>query len=193
MAGRYAYQIVVAVLVLGLMALSAPTYAQKDFWKQIPIGDLNTLQRALEAGVDLDVRSPEGTTPLILAAMYGQTDLVRFLIENEATLNIQNNDGSTALHVAPLFGHPEAVTLLLAGGAASDIWNNDGLTPLDIVSGPWSKELEGLYEFFDTIFQMGLDIDRIKEIPPGSKRYPSNRKLTPRTRVRRASGFRGVG
>ena len=61
---------------------------------------------------------------------------------------------------------PEIVTLLLEAGAATDLRNNDGVTPLEAVSGPWSEELRGLYEFFDGIFQMQLDIDRIREVRP---------------------------
>ena len=161
-------RLVVVVMVLGLVALGAPIYAQHeaDVWEAVARGDLDTLQRALEAGVDPDVLEPNGATPLIVAAMFGQTDLVRFLIEKEATLDVQNNDGATALHVASLFGHPQAVTLLLAGGAVSDLRNNDGLTPLDLVSGPWSDELDGLYEFLGAVFQMDLDIERIREIRP---------------------------
>lgn len=87
------------------------------------------------------------------APVYGQTDLVRFLIEKEAALDVQNNDGATALHVAALFGHPEAVTALLGAGAAADLRNNDGLTPLDLVADPWSTELGGLYQFLGAPFR----------------------------------------
>ena len=81
-------------------------------------GDLYTLRRALDAGVDPDAREPNGVTPLFVAAMFGQTDLVRVLMEQEAALGLQDNDGAAALHVASLFGHPWAVTALLAAGAA---------------------------------------------------------------------------
>ena len=148
--------------------LSAPIYAknQVDLWEGVVIGDLKPLERALEAGLDPNVREPNGSTPLIIAAMWGQTSVVSFLVENKAKLNIQNNQGTTALHVAAFFGYPEAVELLLAAGAASDIRNDDGQTPLDSVSGPWSPVLEGIYAFFDVTFQMGLDIDRIREVRP---------------------------
>ena len=51
-----------------------------------------------------------------------------------------------------------------ARGAARETRNDDGLTALDIVSGPWSEELRGLYEFLDAVFQMELDIERIRAI-----------------------------
>lgn len=168
MTGRHARQLVVAVIVFGFVAISVPIYAQNetDLWEAVALGDLATLQRALDVGVDPDVLEPNGATPLIVAAMFGQTDLVRFLIEKEATLDIQNNDGATALHVAALFGHPQAVSLLLAAGAARDLRNNEGLTPLDLVSGPWSEEWDGLYQYLGAVFQMDLDIQRIREVRP---------------------------
>ncbi len=162
-------QRVAASIVFALVTLSAPPiYAQNDagVWEAVVQGNLGTLEAALEAGVDPDVLESNGSTPLIVAAMFGQTDLVRFLIEREAALDIRNNDGTTALHVAALFGHPQAVRLLLDAGADREVQNNDGLTPLDIVSGPWSDELEGIYEFLGSIFQMELDIDRIRMVRP---------------------------
>ena len=168
MTSRNARQFVVAMIVLSLVALRAPIYAQSkaDLWEAVARGDLHTLQRALESGLDPDVREPNGATPLIVAAMFGHTDLVRLLIENDAALDVQNNDGATALYVASLFGHPDAVTLLLKEGAARDTRNNDGVTALETVSGPWSDELRGLYEFLGSIFQMELDIDRIRDVRP---------------------------
>ena len=161
-------QLVAGVIVLGLVALSAPSYAQTepDLWEAVARGDLDTLQRALAAGVDPDVREPNGATPLIVAAMLGHTDLVRLLIDEDAALDLYNNDGATALHVAALFAHPRAVKVLLASGAARDMRNNDGLTPLDLVSDPWNQELQGLYEYLGAVFQMELDVDRIREIRP---------------------------
>ncbi len=158
-----------AVIVFAVVTLRAPpTYAQNeaDLWGAVVQGDLGTLQAALEAGVDPDVLEPNGATPLIVAAMFGQTELVHFLIESEAALDIQNNDGATALHVAALFGHPRAVGLLLNAGADSELRNNDGLTPADLVASPWSDELEGLYEFLGSVFQMELDFDRIRVARP---------------------------
>lgn len=42
----------------------------------------------------------------------------------------------------------------------------DRQTPLDLVSGPWSAEWEGIYQFLGSLFQMDLDIDRIKTVHP---------------------------
>ena len=92
MTSRNARQLVAAMIVLGLVALRTPIYAQNEaeLWEAIARGDLNTLQRALESGLDPDVREPNGATPLIVAAMFGHLDLVRLLVENTAALDVQN-------------------------------------------------------------------------------------------------------
>ena len=168
MNGRHTHPLVVAVITLGFVAFSVPTAAQQagDLLEAVARGDLGKLQRALATGVEPDVRGPNRGTPLIAAAMFGQTDLVRFLLEHDASLDLQNADGATALHVAALFGHPRSVSLLLAAGAARDVRNNNGQMALDLVSGPWSAEWEGIYEFLGSVFQMDLDIDRIRTVRP---------------------------
>ena len=129
--------LVVAVFVLGVVALGTPSHAQdRDPWEAAARGDLATLQQALASGVDPDAREPNGASPLIVAAMFGHADLVRALIEHDADLDLRNNDGASALHVAALFGHPDSVALLLEAGAATDLPNNDDLTPLDMVLAP---------------------------------------------------------
>ena len=80
-----------AILLLAGCATSTeevqitPDYGQQnpDPWAAAITGDLDTLQRALEAGLSPDAREPNGSTPLILAAMFGQTDLVPFFDREE--------------------------------------------------------------------------------------------------------------
>jgi len=37
---------------------------------------------------------------------------------------------------------------------------------LDLVADPLSADLDGLYEFLGVVFQMNLDIDRIRAVHP---------------------------
>ena len=145
MNSRHIHPLIAAVIALGFVAFTALIDAQQsdDLLEAVARGDLGTLQRALATGVEADVRGPTGGTPLIAAAMFGKTDLVRVLIEHKATLDVQNDDGLTPLHVATLFSNPRSVTLLLASGSARDLRNKDGQTPLDLVSGPWRAEWGG--------------------------------------------------
>lgn len=168
MFGREIRQLVVVVSVLCVGTPGAPSFAQPvvDLWSAAVGGDLDTLRGMLDAGGDPDVLERNGATPLIVAAMLGHADLVDLLIERKAALDIQNNDGATALHVAALFGHPDAITALLGAGAATDIRNQDGYTALDLVRDPWTDEMYRLYGYLGTVFQMDLDIERIRKTRP---------------------------
>jgi hypothetical protein len=168
MIDRPARPFVVAMFVVSVVARGAPLCAQPatDVWVAAAGGDMDTVRRVLDAGGDPDALEPNGATPLIVAAMFGHTDVVGLLIERNATLDVQNKDGATALHVAALFGHPDAITALLTAGAATDIENHEGFTPLGLVRAPWSDEMYGLYAFLGTLFQMDLDIERIRKTRP---------------------------
>ena len=130
-------------------------------------GDLQAIKRHIAAGTDLDVAEPAGGgTPLIVTTVTGQTQAAKLLIENGASLSATNNDGSTALHTAAFFGHPDTVKLLLEYGAEVNARNAVGGTPLDNVADEWTDELEGIYRMVGGMFQLELDLERIKAARP---------------------------
>ena len=67
----------------------------------------------LDAGQKLE----GGWTALMLAALEGQTEAVRLLLEAGADVHAKSNDGTTALITAVSEGHPEIVELLRKAGA----------------------------------------------------------------------------
>ena len=73
---------------------------------------------------------------------------------------------STALHTAAFFGHPDTVTLLLEYGAEVNAKNARGGTPLDNVADEWTDELQGVYRMIAGMFQLELDLERIKAARP---------------------------
>jgi ankyrin repeat protein len=54
-------------------------------------GDLATIQAAVAAGADLDVRDQAGRTPLMAATRARQTDAVRVLLEAEADVDLRDD------------------------------------------------------------------------------------------------------
>ncbi len=130
-------------------------------------GNLHAIRQHVAAGTDLDSKEPAGGgTPLIVTTVSGQTAAAKLLIENGASLNATNNDGSTALHTAAFFGHPDTVTLLLEHGAEVNTRNAIGGTPLDNVADEWTDELQGVYGMIAGMFQLELDLERIKAARP---------------------------
>lgn len=73
-------------------------------------------------------RGPGGATPLMMAALYGDTALVKTLLDAGADPTVANDVGATALHWAA--GEPDTVRILIAHGADVDARSTDGRTPL---------------------------------------------------------------
>ena len=145
-------------------ALAAPG---SDVWAAAGQGDLEAIKKHLSAGADLNAKEPGGgSTPLMVAALFGRTRAVGLLIEKGAALNIRNNDGSTALHMAAFFCHADTVELLLGKGADVNARNRRSETPLDTVSGPWSDGLGEFYAGIAKAIEMQLDLEEVQATRP---------------------------
>ena len=79
---------------------------------------------------NLNAKTFDGTTPLILAARLAIEGMVDLLIEAEVDVNLADDQGKTALHWAASVNNIEAVNVLLANGANRDAQDNKDETPL---------------------------------------------------------------
>ncbi len=93
-------------------------------------GNLEGVEAALNAGVDVNYADSDGYTALMWAAVYEHTEMVRLLIEQGADVNRANNNGTTALMWAAVYGHTDIVRLLIEQGAEVNRANNYGSTAL---------------------------------------------------------------
>lgn len=73
-----------------------------------------------EGNADLDYQNEEKNTALNEAAFKGNTDIVRFLLENAATADTPNGLGKTPLHRAVSASKAPVVRLLLEYSANID-------------------------------------------------------------------------
>lgn len=72
-----------------------------------------------------------GWTPLHYAATNGHTDVIRLLLEHHAFIDAQSPNGTTPLMMAASYGSPEAVKLLLESGADFTMRNQKQMTAMD--------------------------------------------------------------
>lgn len=72
-----------------------------------------------------------GWTPLHYAATHGHLDVIRLLLKHHAYIDAQSPNGTTALMMAAHYGTPQAVQLLLEAGADATLKNKLGLTAVD--------------------------------------------------------------
>lgn len=80
-------------------------------------GNLDTVRKAVEQGVDVDSQDQSGRTPLMMAAFNGHYELVQYLLENGADPNTVDRQGRTPLIFATSGPYAETVRLLLDNGA----------------------------------------------------------------------------
>jgi ankyrin repeat protein len=132
-------------------------------------GNMEIVKYYILSGTDLNEKEPEGgSSPLITATMFGQTEAALALIEAGADINQKNNDGSTALHTAAFFCRTEIIKALLASGIDKTIKNNSGAMAAESVAAPF-EVVKPIYDYFSKVYEpMGfkLDYERLKEIRP---------------------------
>ena len=95
-------------------------------------GDVETLDRAITAGVSPTTKNPRGDSLLMVASHHGHDSAVRVLLERGANPNEEDANGRTPLMLAAAFGRTEMVHLLLSRGACPDKRDASGLRAIDI-------------------------------------------------------------
>ena len=75
---------------------------------------LTIMKLLIEKYAFIDAQSPNGTTPLMMAAMYGSNETVKLLIEEGADPLMKNQQGMTAADFAKRANRPDAMALVIA-------------------------------------------------------------------------------
>jgi len=75
-------------------------------------GHLALMALLLENSAYIDAESPNGTTSLMMAAMYGTPEAVKLLIDEGADPQLKNQQGLTALQFAQRANRPDAASLI---------------------------------------------------------------------------------
>jgi len=98
-------------------------------------GDLEQIQRLTVDGVDVNQKAARDETPLMIASLAGQGEIVNYLLQRGADIDARNASGLSSLHAAAYAGHTDIVKLLVAKGAdVNDDANDFGVTPLHLAS-----------------------------------------------------------
>jgi len=113
----------VFTVFFAIFSLSYRASAQED----LPIGnmliavhsgDIEEVKQLLTQGVDVNVRSKRGWTPLHWATKYGNREIVDLLLANGADVNAETDINQlTPLHYAAIENHQAMAELLVLNGA----------------------------------------------------------------------------
>ncbi len=121
-----------SIASLALMCSVAFAGPLHDAVKQ---GDTAAVSGLLDKDADPNERGRNGETPLTMAALSCQKEIVALLLEKGAVAGTGNAGGFSALHAAAYAGHADIVALLLEQGFdVNDASNNAGVTALVIAA-----------------------------------------------------------
>ena len=89
-------------------------YTDLNFVESARNGNADAVKLFLEAGMNTEVKTRDGQTPLMVAALGNHVEVVKLLLAHDANVNAKNKYNGTALMSAAWKGYAEVVDLLLA-------------------------------------------------------------------------------
>jgi excisionase family DNA binding protein len=129
--------------------------------RAVDSGDVPGINALIAAGADVNTRTEDGWTPLMLATIKGHTEIVLALLKQGADVNARNKKGWTALMFAVSMGDLDTMRALLAGGRAEiDARDNDGKTALMQATG--ENNIESLRVLIEAQADVNV-VDRLGE------------------------------
>jgi hypothetical protein len=92
-------------------------------------GRLEAARLLLEGGADPSLAAHDGITPLMIAVIKGQLEVLRLLLARGAAVDAkQPESGCTVFHYACFHNQPECAAVLARAGCNVGITNHDGAT-----------------------------------------------------------------
>ena len=79
-------------------------------------GNIKAVKQHIAAGTDVNAKGRWGSTPLLLAALYGHKEVAELLIAKGAKVNAKNKNDNTPLDKAIKENHTEIANLLRKHG-----------------------------------------------------------------------------
>lgn len=92
-------------------------YEESVLHKACILGDINMIEWLISVGANIECRSKNGRTSLMLASLYGHVPVIELLISLGADVNAISKSGCTPLSLAASNSHVDAVEVLIKLGA----------------------------------------------------------------------------
>src|SRR5208337_763668 len=106
------------LLIVACGPATSDTIVNVRLCDEIFNGNLPQVKSLLDKGADPDIKQClNGMTPLMVAASFNHTEIVKELLAQGAGVNDIDKNGSTALMAAADKGNVESVNILLDSGA----------------------------------------------------------------------------
>ncbi|XP_038137296.1 myotrophin [Cyprinodon tularosa] len=115
--------------------------ADKELMWALKTGDLDEVKAKLVTAEDVNRTLESGGKPIHVAADFGQSELIDYLLSKGADINALDKHGFTPLLLACFEDHYSAAKLLIEKGADKNQKAPDGTAPRDASSADVIKNL----------------------------------------------------
>jgi ankyrin repeat protein len=137
-----------------MLGFTVAIAAAGDLFSAIAAGDKAAVEQALINGADVNSRTRDQATPLIVASLGDQLAITELLLSQGADVMARNSGGFTPLHAAAFSGSVPIATLLLERGAVlEDAANKAAVSPL-MIAGE-----ENHFQLAEFFIAKGADIN----------------------------------
>lgn len=121
--------------IISLLLEYGAIASKQDFSGAIPLhyacttntSSVNYLLSSKECLSCINHQDKHGFTPLIVATLYGQVDIMELLLNFGADVNLKDLKGKSALHYSVIRGLKKPCEILIAHGANVEARDNDGI------------------------------------------------------------------
>ncbi len=121
-------------------------------------GDLSTVKRLVQEGVDVNIRNMDGQLVLGVAAGYGQREVVQYLLQAGADINGRDDIG-TPLHWAARKGQTDMVRFLISKGADVSAKNLNVSDPYSGITPLFEAAAAGSMQIIKILLESGAKVD----------------------------------
>ena len=142
------------IIVLGLLVMLCTVVWAKlgdELIQAAKWCDIAEVKSLIEEGADVNYKDEyNGYTALMIATIYGCTEIIEIFISAGANLDLQSHGGMTALMIAANNSYIEIVQLLIDAGANLELEDDNGWSALD------NAIEEGFPEIVEMLEEAGL-------------------------------------
>jgi ankyrin repeat protein len=122
---------------------------------------VRSMEVLISAGADVNQRSYDGLTLLMVAVVTENVESVKLLLKSKCNVDLCNEEDTTALNLASRQANPELISLLLAAGASvkhRDANSNTSLHYL-AMSTDTNATHDGIKASIETLLVAGFDLE----------------------------------
>ena len=134
-------------------------FCRNPLHSAIANSNIEFTQLLINSGIDLEMKTPDGWTPLHIACRHGKIEMIQLLVKHQPTFDasLRTNDGHTIFHCAVSNSDPQVPKLMLDTFRFEDIRTNLGGTMLHhaVFFGP-KESIEFLIESRD---KFGINLE----------------------------------